>query len=307
MQVIVFSSRMGAPRQVQLGFRHVAYAGLMGVMGMVIGAVALYWFTFNYATQIQLPWLQDIISAARRDEVKKSEEFIRNNVDQMAKNVGEMQAKLLQLDALGERVSGLAGVKPQDLRNTEKPGRGGAEPTISKSLTISELQRELDKLGKGVETQSDLLTLVETELFRERLRAKKLPTILPVDAEFNASGFGWRIDPITGRGAQHEGIDFIAKPGTPIVAAAEGVVIASETHHSYGHMVEIDHGNDLITRYAHALTLSVKPGDLVKRGQKIAEVGSTGRSTGAHLHFEVRLKGVAQDPAKFLLAEAPKK
>ena len=139
-------------------------------------------------------------------------------------------------------------------------------------------------------------------MFNARLKAKRLPTVLPVHAEFNVSGFGLRIDPITGQQAQHEGIDFIAQPGTPIVSAAGGVVLAAEWHHSFGNMIEIDHGGDIVTRYAHASALHVKAGEVVKRGQKIAGVGTTGRSTGPHLHFEVRFKGIAQNPARFLLA-----
>jgi murein DD-endopeptidase MepM/ murein hydrolase activator NlpD len=119
---------------------------------------------------------------------------------------------------------------------------------------------------------------------------------------FVGSGFGWRTDPFTGHMARHEGIDFAAPPGTPIHAAAGGVVLSAEFHPEYGNVVEIDHGNQLTTRYAHALRMLVRPGDLVKRGQKIAEVGNTGRSTGPHLHFEVHSQGVAQNPAKFLAA-----
>ena len=129
-----------------------------------------------------------------------------------------------------------------------------------------------------------------------------MPTVKPVDVEWNASSFGWRIDPITGQQALHEGIDFIADVGTPVFAAAGGVVVFAEFHSQYGNMVEIDHGNDFITRYAHASKLLVKVGEVVRRGRKIAEVGSTGRSTGPHLHFEVRYKGIAQNPARFLQA-----
>ena len=112
----------------------------------------------------------------------------------------------------------------------------------------------------------------------------------------------FQFDPISGQQALHEGIDFIAQPGTPIVAAAGGVVLAAEAHHQFGNMIEIDHGGDIVTRYAHASLVHVKPGEIVKRGQIIAEVGSTGRSTGPHLHFEVRIKGVAQNPTRFLVA-----
>jgi murein DD-endopeptidase MepM/ murein hydrolase activator NlpD len=116
------------------------------------------------------------------------------------------------------------------------------------------------------------------------------------------SAFGFRTDPINGRSALHTGLDFQAEPGRAILAAAGGVVVTQEYHAAYGNMVEIDHGNDLVTRYAHASETFVKKGDLIKRGQKIASVGSTGRSTGPHLHFEVLVQGLPQDPQKFLTA-----
>jgi murein DD-endopeptidase MepM/ murein hydrolase activator NlpD len=127
-----------------------------------------------------------------------------------------------------------------------------------------------------------------------------MPTILPVNVVYNSSGFGWRIDPFNGRMAMHEGVDFVADTGTPIVAAAGGVVIASEWHHDFGNMIEIDHGNDITTLYAHTSKVYVKVGDIVRRNQHIADVGQTGHATGPHLHFEVHVKGVPQNPVKFL-------
>lgn len=129
-----------------------------------------------------------------------------------------------------------------------------------------------------------------------------VPTQAPVANPITGSAFGWRIDPFTNGSALHTGMDFQAETGTPILAAAGGVVVTSEYNSGYGNMVEVDHGNDLLTRYAHASSVFVKKGELVKRGQKIAAVGTTGRSTGAHLHFEVLVQGVPQDPQKFLTA-----
>ena len=135
-----------------------------------------------------------------------------------------------------------------------------------------------------------------------KIKQLLIPTQHPVAAGNLGSSFGWRIDPINGGSALHTGLDFQASTGVPIVAAAGGVVVTQEFHPAYGNMVELDHGNDLITRYAHASQVFVKKGDLVKRGKKIAEVGTTGRSTGPHLHFEVLVQGVPQDPQKFLTA-----
>jgi len=169
---------------------------------------------------------------------------------------------------------------------------------------MNEFQHLLDAMAKEVERRLDYMNVVETTLMNHKIKSKLLPTTQPVNASYNASGFGWRFDPFTGRNAFHEGIDFAAATGTPIVAAAGGVVIAAEYHHQFGNMLEIDHGNDIVTRYAHASRLLVKVGDIVKRGQHVADIGSTGRSTGPHLHFEVLVKGVQQDPHKFLSAGA---
>ena len=142
--------------------------------------------------------------------------------------------------------------------------------------------------------------IIESIVSMDFARRTFVPSGLPVSAGQFSSNFGWRIDPFTGRNTFHDGVDFFAEPGTPIVAAASGVVTVSEFHAQYGNMVEIDHGNDLVTRYAHASLLHVRVGDVVRRGHRIADVGSTGRSTGPHLHFEVRHRGLAQNPNRFL-------
>ncbi len=131
-------------------------------------------------------------------------------------------------------------------------------------------------------------------------RGEFLPSEPPIPDGWYSSNFGYRIDPISGQKSYHEGIDFPAPTGTPILAAASGKVINAEWHGDYGRMVDIDHGNGLVSRYAHASSINVREGDLVVRGQQIGQVGTTGRSTGPHLHFEVRLNGAPQNPARFL-------
>jgi murein DD-endopeptidase MepM/ murein hydrolase activator NlpD len=169
---------------------------------------------------------------------------------------------------------------------------------------MSEFKSTLDALAIDIGYRADYLNVVETTLMNEKIRIKLLPTIAPVNVSYNASGYGRRLDPITGRVAFHDGLDFAAPSGTAIIAAAGGMVTAAEYHHEFGNMLEIDHGNSIITRYAHASKLLANVGDIVKRGQHVANIGSTGRSTGAHLHFEVLVKGVQQDPQKFLAAGA---
>jgi murein DD-endopeptidase MepM/ murein hydrolase activator NlpD len=160
----------------------------------------------------------------------------------------------------------------------------------------------LAELEKNSGQQVDLLTVLESRLIDQKIRNMMLPTQQPVLDSHLGSAFGWRVDPFTGRSALHTGMDFDAPVGTPILAAAGGVVVTQELHPAYGNMIEIDHGNNLVTRYAHTSRVFVKQGDVVKRGQKIAAVGTTGRSTGPHLHFEVLVQGVPQDPSKFLAA-----
>lgn len=231
-------------------------------------------------------------------EASQQEALMRQNLDLLAQRVGALQAKVVQLDALGERVANLAGVAPAFNFN-DLPGRGGllVDP---QPLSLPEVSAELDRLETQLRDRSDFFSVIDAQLTTLSARKTMTPTMLPVTQGFNGSSFGWRVDPITGRRSRHEGIDFSAPSGTPIVAAAGGVVVKAEYHSAYGYMIDLDHGNDLITRYAHASKLLVKPGDLVRRGQKIAHVGSTGRSTGAHLHFEVRIAGVAVDPNNFL-------
>ena len=304
MHIILVSNRLTRARSLTLTTAHVV-AGAVALAAMVIVlAGALFYVSVRHAAQIRLPMVESLLLSVQQDQARKAEDFLRENLNAMAVKLGQMQAQLMRLDALGERLSGLAGLKSQEFRFGEVPGRGGAVSTLSPphDLSLGEFSQQLDTLSKQMENRTDYLGIVESTLFDARVKKKLMPTITPVEASWNASSFGWRIDPITGQQALHEGIDFIADVGTPVFAAAGGVVVFAEYHNQYGRMVEIDHGNDFITRYAHASKLLVKVGEVVRRGRKVAEVGSTGRSTGPHLHFEVRYKGVAQNPGRFLQA-----
>ena len=304
MHIILVSNRLTRARSLTLTTAHVV-AGAVALAAMVIVlAGALFYVSVRHAAQIRLPMVESLLLSVQQDQARKAEDFLRENLNAMAVKLGQMQAQLMRLDALGERLSGLAGLKSQEFRFGEVPGRGGAVSTLSPphDLSLGEFSQQLDTLSNRMENRTDYLGILESTLFDARVKKKLMPTITPVEASWNASSFGWRIDPITGQQALHEGIDFIADVGTPVFAAAGGVVVFAEYHNQYGQMVEIDHGNDFITRYAHASRLLVKVGEVVRRGRKVAEVGSTGRSTGPHLHFEVRYKCVAQNPSRFLQA-----
>ena len=306
MQIILLHPRFQA-RSLTLTNRHLLMAALVFMSGVIGGAALLYYVTINHSAADKWSFMREARASNAFGGVADQDKYIKENLAAMAIKLGEMQAQLMRLDALGERVQGLAGVKPEEFNFRELPGRGGAESFSMRNremhaLTMDEFRKLLDATEKNIEHRADYMNVVETSLMRDKIKFKLLPTIQPVNVSYNSSGFGWRIDPFSGRGAFHEGIDFAAPTGTAIVAAAGGVVIAAEYHHQFGNMLEIDHGNDIVTRYAHASKLLMKVGDIVRRGQQIAHVGSTGRSTGAHLHFEVLVKGVQQDPHKFLAA-----
>lgn len=305
MQIILLHPRFSA-KTLTLTHWHLVLACVAFLSTVFAVAFLLYYLTLRHAAAIDIPLVREAFASATQEDADRQEKYVKENLTAMAIKLGEMQAQLMRLDALGERVQGLAGVKPQEFNFKELPGRGGAEPSSvpDQPLSMDEFRRALDTLARDVERRADYMNVVETTLMNYKVKSRLLPTVQPVNVSYNASGFGLRIDPFSGRRSFHEGIDFAAATGTPILAAAGGVVIAAEYHHQYGNMVEIDHGNDMVTRYAHASRLHVKLGDIVRRGQHIADIGSTGRSTGAHLHFEVLVKGLPQDPHKFLAAGA---
>ncbi|MCC2634089.1 MAG: hypothetical protein K0S48_1975 [Ramlibacter sp.] len=297
MQFIITDAWLAKSRAVHLSGTRLVLAGATLSLVLMLTAAALYHWVFLKGAREGWPVVGTLVRLVVQDEFEQRDRFMRENLDAMARKLGDMQAKMLQLESLGDRVSGLAGVNPNEVRSS--PARGGIL-VEGRSLSMQELQSTLSDLDRLAAERADLLTVMESRLIDQRLKKMMLPTQKPVQDGNVGSAYGWRIDPFTGRSALHTGLDFQADAGTPILAAAGGVVVASEMHSQFGNMVEVDHGNDLVTRYAHASKLLVKKGDLVKRGQKLAEVGSTGRSTGPHLHFEVLVQGVQQDPHKFL-------
>ncbi|AMO23824.1 hypothetical protein GCM10027034_35470 [Ramlibacter solisilvae] len=299
MHFIITDASLAKSRAVHLSGARLLAAMVALSLVLMLSAAGLYHWVFLKGAREGWPVIGALVRLVVKDEFEQRDRFMRENLDAMARRLGEMQARLLQLDALGERVSGLAGVNFAEFKSTA--GQGGALVS-GRSLSMEELQATLAELEQNTGQHVDMMTVLESRLIDQKVRSMMIPTQQPVSDGHLGSPFGWRIDPFTGRSALHTGMDFQAEPGTSILAAAGGVVVTQELHPAYGNMVEVDHGNNLITRYAHASKVFVKQGDLVKRGQKIAAVGSTGRSTGPHLHFEVLVQGVPQDPGKFLAA-----
>ncbi len=245
------------------------------------------------------------LASAQQEEQRKQQAFLHESMDTMAKNLGQLQARLARLDSLGARLAKMAGMKPQEFSFEQTPAQGGPYIPLLQPADLSAVAmgEQLSALSSLLGDRSDKLTALETMLMQNTLNNHLLQSVAPINDGWYSSNFGWRIDPFTGKNAMHEGVDFMVQQGTPIYAAAGGIVVFSDYHPQYGNMIEIDHGNDIVTRYAHASKLLAKVGTVVRSGQEIAQVGSTGRSTGNHLHFEVRYKGMAQNPIRFLPKE----
>ena len=299
MQLIITDAWLAKSRALHLSGSKLIAVVLIASLLLMLTSLGMYHWVFLKGAREGWPVVGAFLRLVVKDEFEQRDKFMRENLDVLAKKLGEVQAKLNQLESLADRVSGLAGINAAEFK--VKPGQGGALIT-GRPVTLHEIEATLTDLEVLTGQRTDLLTVMESRLFDLKIKNMLIPTRQPLADVNLGSSFGWRIDPITGTSALHTGLDYQADVGTPIYSAAGGLVVAQEFHPAYGNMVEVDHGNELITRYAHASKTFVKKGDLIKRGFKIAEVGTSGRSTGPHLHFEVLVRGIPQDPQKFLTA-----
>jgi murein DD-endopeptidase MepM/ murein hydrolase activator NlpD len=237
----------------------------------------------------------------------------QKHLDVYAVQLGEMQARIMRLDAQSERLSKFAGDKASVMAdrarmkkdsspsNVSKEGKGG--PLVRNSpLSEADLQQYIADLMAKIDLETDQFSGIEAKLLQQSVLKDMLPNSSPVSVAFNSSSYGWRIDPFNGEKAFHEGLDFPAAVGTRINAAAGGIVSFAGPSADYGKLIKIDHGSGLETRYAHSSKLFVTVGQRVEKGQEIAEIGNTGRSTGPHLHYEIRFNGNALDPRRYLKA-----
>lgn len=283
--------------------------------GVLLAAIAFGALLQRYALAPQAPAPTLQVSLPDGEHAARESSFVRENVNLLAAKVGALQARVVGIEGLSKRVAKSAGVAYTDPEVLAPDSQMGPIPQAVGAMdelftehsdgrqlaSAEELGRQLDELQAQLSVQTDSLSMLDLALTRRTGDQARVPNAMPVrDYPYLSSSYGWRRNPVTGQYSMHEGLDFAAPPGTPIVAASGGVVIEAKYQSGYGNMVEIDHGGGLLTRYAHAQRLLVKQGDLVERGQHVALVGSSGRSTGPHLHFEVRLAGQPLDPKLFL-------
>ena len=302
MNVILVSSRLAKARSITFTRTHLLLLSMLA-LALFVGAVLMA----QYAIVRLQPGsisneLRSWLASAQQDEQQKQQAYLHESLDTMAKRLGQMQAQMSRLDTLGARLAKMTGMKPQEFSFDQLPAQGGPyiPAALQSEVSLGSMSQQLASLSSLLGDRSDKLVALETMLMQDSLNKRLLPSVAPITEGWYSSNFGWRIDPFTGKNAMHEGVDYMVPAGTPIYASAGGVVVYADYHPQYGNMVEIDHGNDIVTRYAHSSKLLVKVGQMVRRSQEIALSGSTGRSTGPHLHFEVRYKGLAQNPVRFL-------
>ena len=300
MDIIVITGKSSQAKNWSLNSLQLLFIGLFFVATVLILTLTLNYLSLTYAVKTQSPYIKSMLEIVHAEQTRDTKIFIQESLDTMAGRLGELQARLMRLDAIGSRVVKLAGLDPKEFTVKNEIGVGGpVAGAPANALTLGALLKDTNRLESVLEDRANKLQMTEERLNLRHTRDQLLPTGKPVERGWFSSNFGWRIDPFTRKRAFHEGIDWVAKTGSDIKAAAGGVVVYAKMHPQYGNMIEIDHGNGYVTRYAHAHELSADVGDVVLRGQKVATVGSTGRSTGPHLHFEVLKDGKPVNPRRF--------
>ena len=237
-------------------------------------------------------------AAQQQEQLLATQRQAQQEVNALAARVGELQAQANRLNALGERLAHVGKFDDGEFDFQAPVGVGGEGPV--RDMPSAELRTSLDQLDSQFDASGAQLSVLESLLFNQKLDRDATPSRTPIAGSYITSRFGRRADPF-GRGSQyHRGIDFHARTGDPVLAVASGVISYSGVRSGYGKVIEIDHGNGYVTRYAHNSGLLAQVGDLVRAGQQVARAGSTGRSTGAHVHFEVWDRGRVVNPRKFL-------
>jgi murein DD-endopeptidase MepM/ murein hydrolase activator NlpD len=289
---------------------------ILGVFGVLVltaaAGAAGFWYGHSLALE-DAPSVKAVASLEamvrhQRSAIKQVKEDSLTNIDALGERLGQMQAELLRLNALGERLVKMSGLSGHEFDFTDPPAMGGPEQPSATHTRVEELAEEMSHLFRELQDRESKLNLLQQMIMERRLDAQTMPEGAPIRSGYITSPFGYRSDPINGRREFHSGIDFAGKRGTDVTAVADGLVTFAGWQHGYGNTVEIRHGNGLVTRYGHNEKLLVKVGELVKKGQTIAELGSTGRSTGPHVHFEVIKDGKPVNPMKYVeLGEDGKK
>jgi murein DD-endopeptidase MepM/ murein hydrolase activator NlpD len=291
MNVIFFSRRVGKARHLNLA--HPVTLGLVALagIGLLVGSFAI---GLNVGQQ------RDAGSGGGA-EIAALKSQLQDRVDGLALRTGQLSAQLLRLNALGKRLAEMAKISSREFDFEHDPPQGGPEGDGGgRSAQLPELTSMLDNLEQRIGLGGAQLSALENVILGRQLSADIRPTGRPVTQGYISSYYGERMDPFDGEEAFHRGVDFAADAGADVLAVATGIVTWAGPRAGYGVLVEVSHGNGYVTRYAHSSRVLVRVGETVERGQAVAAVGSTGRSTGPHVHFEVLRNGGQIDPIAFV-------
>jgi murein DD-endopeptidase MepM/ murein hydrolase activator NlpD len=301
MNLIIFN-RYGEARQLNLARPWVAVAAAVGVLALCAGIFSLGYYTADRIAAARAaadPVQVELKSQA--DEIARTKREAQANMDALSAKVAELQAHVMRLDALGSQLTSIAGLKRGEFDFSKDPAEGGPESKGPiQHTSLPDFMDQLDQLAAQVQDREQKLGVLENLLMSRNVQLAAQPNGPPVADGYVSSLFGMRTDPFDGELSMHSGMDFAGTEGEPVEAVAAGVVTWAGDRSGYGNMVEIDHGNGYATRYGHNETILVHVGQIVKKGEQIALMGSTGRSTGPHVHFEVLYNGVAVNPARFV-------
>ena len=311
MELIVLTHRQRVKRAVHLGGIGVAALGAAAV-GLLGGAVWLGAELGRAAAPEPVPAGATVSMrrelADQRREVRRALGDARHDLDALALRLSELQARAIRIDALGSRLVELAGLDETEFSFGAPPPRGGPAPQDSalEPNRLPDFVADLERLERLLDLRAQELEALGASLVSARVARSLAPSGRPLDGGWISSSFGRRTDPLTGQRAMHYGVDFAGRRGSPIRAVAGGIVLFAGVRSGLGRVVEIDHGNGYVTRYAHNKKNLVTAGQRVAKGEHIALLGSTGRSTGDHVHFEVLVNGRHVNPMKYIRAADPK-
>jgi murein DD-endopeptidase MepM/ murein hydrolase activator NlpD len=305
MNIIFIGKRGGRTKTIKLGNGWLGAALLLvlGVVpGLFLGAYHMLQQDTGAKTNVLMgAWQKEM--ETQRDEVATARQKVDEDMDALAMRLGALQAKVIRLDALGERLTEMADLDKGEFDFSNQPAVGGPEnPNTVESMPVPDFVQSLDSLSRQLDNRAEQLALLETMLMSRSLQEEVRPAGRPIKRGWTSSYYGMRTDPFTGRREFHKGMDFAGKEGSDVIAVGAGVVTWAGDRYGYGKLVEVNHGNGYATRYGHNKEILVSVGDTVKKGQTLAHMGSTGRSTGPHVHLEVLYKGKPVDPKKYALA-----
>ena len=276
---------------------------MIGILGLVISGSAWLGFSLNPHQDKQAlidEWQADVRS--QQVQLSHIREEADADIDALSSRIGLLQAHVMRLDALGRKLVKMASIDTKEFDFNSAPPLGGPVTDVNKVIELGELSKAIDKLGLRLNDRENQLVVMENLVLQENLQKEVEPSGRPITKGWLSSYYGMRTHPISGRREMHLGIDFAGSMGGQVIAVAKGVITYSGKRYSYGNLIEIAHGNGYSTRYGHNSRLMVSVGDTVEKGFQIAEIGSSGRSTGPHVHFEVLKNGRKINPIPFIRA-----